>query len=84
MAKDTGGPAFPRARSADPEEFHKPETYHAQEGATLRDYFATHALNGILADHVSRLTRQEALLSPDLVAKACYDYADAMIAERTK
>ena len=76
MSKQTGGPAFPRARSADPGEYHKPETYHAQEGMDLRDYFAAKAMQGICADP------SIAPPSASMIASLAYEVADAMIAER--
>lgn len=44
---------------------------------TLRDYFAAKALAGMLAD-------PQVTGKPELVAKAAYQYADAMLAERVK
>lgn len=44
-------------------------------GATLRDYFAAHALN-------SPLIIPELL--PAEVARLCYELADALLAERAK
>ena len=44
---------------------------------TLRDYFAGKALNGVIADPTVQV-------DPQTAAKACYEYADAMLAERGK
>lgn len=68
-----GGPAFP----ADP---------HAVAGMTLRDYFATKAMQGILADRENVLRFHEIgeteLVSPEsLTAAAAYQMADAAIKE---
>lgn len=93
MSTNTGGPAFPRTRSADPENYHKPEVYEAQEGMSLRDYFAAKAISSILAmpeggiqshhpdDHIdnSSATRVAAMW-----AEQAYQIADAMVAERAK
>lgn len=49
-------------------------------GMTLRDYFAAKALQGYLSG------RNRAELASDRysVARACYGYADEMIAERSR
>ena len=65
MTKNTGGPAFPRPHSEPP--------HYAQEGMTLRDYFAAKALQGLLAD---------ADCFWDDAAPLAYQYADAMLKAR--
>ena len=80
MSKPDGGPAFPRA--------HVPATvtdmgnwqHHtpfvpAQDGMTLRDYFAAAALSGALYD---------ASINAADLAKDAYGIADAMLAARDK
>lgn len=47
------------------------------EGMTLRDWFASQALAGMLADSNYTCSSKEA-------ATAAYQYADAMLAERSK
>ena len=70
-----GGPAFPELRPFNAD-------WAADPGMSLRDYFAAKALEGILAfpgtldgDHNK---------SPSTVARAAYNYADAMIEARSK
>lgn len=63
-----GGPAFPVADE---------NQGWGSPGMSLRDWFAGQALAGLLADPAT---------SPDhsLVARVCYNYADAMLAARAK
>ena len=72
--KDNGGPAFPRPLSM----AHEDAVYHAQNGMTLRDWFAGQALAGEMA------TWTESDVSPyaNSVAKRCYKIADAMLEAR--
>ena len=79
--KNTGGPAFPRnyvpgsvTTDGSGRQYHTPFV-PAQEGMTLRDYFAAAALQGILAS--TKTTDDSAVVSAYLVA-------DAMIAERER
>lgn len=65
---DTGGPAFPRPHSG--------STQYAQEGMTLRDYFAAKAMQGIIAGWHTGLPP-----SKD-TAQSAYSYADAMLKAR--
>lgn len=57
-----------------------------QPGMSLRDYFAAHALTGILANaNPLRLSRgEEDLTTGDCFARRAYLFADAMLAERAK
>ena len=48
------------------------------DGMTLRDWFAGQALAGSLGNPES------SIISERLMAKVCYDYADAMLVERNK
>jgi hypothetical protein len=74
IGKPTGGPAFPVVTAND------------MWGMTLRDYFAAAALGQALAMEIER--RRSMIEPPPFdvegVAMACYDVADAMIAERDK
>lgn len=69
MTKNTGGPAFPRPHSEPP--------HYAQEGMTLRDYFAAKAMQGILAsgNTPKSVTNEE-------IARESYYLADAMLKAR--
>lgn len=68
---DDGGPAFPIKGLANDED--ADSRFH---GMSLRDWFAGMALCGSLAD--------DSTTSPAKEAGWAYDYADAMIVERTK
>lgn len=67
MTKNTGGPAFPRPHSEPP--------HYAQEGMTLRDYFAAKAMQGFCSGN-STNTQD--------IAKAAYIVADAMLKARER
>lgn len=67
-AKD-GGPAFPRVN------VNHAMGNGAQEGMSLRDYFAAAALTGLLARSPQVATG---------VAAGAYEYADALLAARSK
>jgi len=79
MSKNTGGAAFPRPTG---------EYNSAQDGMTLRDWFAGQALTGGLSSEdestgcvyttTSDYTREE------IAAREAYKMADAMIKERCK
>jgi hypothetical protein len=78
--RDTGGPAFPVIGAPG-----APEDY---PGATLRDYFAAKALQGLLpasetySRELARLKSETPL--EKFMAALAYCYADAMLKERTK
>lgn len=78
MHINTGGPAFPVPA---PTLVETPndgwQTYYAEPGITMRDYFAAKALQGLLAGARGRQDREA-------MANASYEYADAMIAESLK
>jgi hypothetical protein len=82
MSKDTGGQAFPdfmrlqllRQEGLSPEM--KETVYMQSSGMTLRDYFAAKAMQGMLAEGRTHLS--------ETVAKASYEYADAMLKARDK
>lgn len=61
---DNGGPAFPTQSDS-----------HYYHGMTLRDYFATKAMQGMLACEMLRATEQE-------FADRAYKVADAMLKAR--
>lgn len=79
MNKETGGQAFPLPCASDV----MGGVHWAEEGMTLRDYFAAKALQSLIAgrswDH---LKSHEEIV--DAWAAAAYKTADAMIAERAK
>ena len=73
--KQDGGPAFPYAIK------HVSGAEHSMVGMTLRDYFAAAALQGMLASPpvVDRFEVSKARWS-----SIAYEWADAMLAERSK
>lgn len=80
MRVKTGGPAFPRPVSINPNDVIE----FAAEGMSLRDYFAAKALipDKVLASAMdTSASEYEAL--PKL-AKWCYAWADAMLSERER
>lgn len=78
-AKDDGGPAFPASVAeilgvaTNSAEFDMP-------GMSLRDYFAGHALSGLMST-VADMAKGTTV---DTIAADCYGVADAMLAERSK
>jgi hypothetical protein len=72
----TGGAAFPhKAKHWDSDSgCYVASLDHHEPGMTLRDYFAAAALTGWLATDTTP--------TPKSTAKACYNYADAMLAAR--
>ena len=68
-----GGPAYPQAVVDHSGEARALSLY---DGMSLRDYFAAHALAGMLADECTRE------VGCPKIAENAYKYADAMIAER--
>jgi hypothetical protein len=83
VSKD-GGPAFPSIQLDDRGEAIVP----AQQGMTLRDYFASAALSGMLAAKTKAIRggpNDELLLdNPDIVGPLAYRHADAMLAARAE
>jgi hypothetical protein len=74
-----GGPAFPRvAHHRDPDHLH--DFYEAQEGMSLRDWFAGQALAGELATW--HITTSDPAEHSDKIAQRMYRIADAMLAAR--
>lgn len=85
MAKqfDDGGPAFPRAASEYTEHGTCQDgntAVNEQDGMTLWDYFAAHALTGLLAAETAEYGYKK-LEDATMTAASV---ADAMIAERKK
>lgn len=68
--KQDGGPAYPLQPAS------MPEMHYL--GMSLRDYFAGQALAGLLGGRGGPIQRK--FLSDE--ALLCYEYADAMLAER--
>lgn len=76
-----GGPAFPVSTSAlndGPAYGHQdgPDTWQFS-GMSLRDYLAGQALHGLVKENQTKYGKE-------VIVKACYEYADAMLAERAK
>lgn len=71
---NNGGPAFPRP------DFHSDTHYTspAQEGMSLRDYFAAKALAGFAANP----DQQCCTATPEQMAGWCYKWSDAMLKAR--
>jgi hypothetical protein len=75
-------PAFPRPIASVSEEqvIRDGITSEAQEGMELRDYFAAHALTGLLAFSPCECRQSP----PETAAKEAYEMADAMLAARER
>ena len=76
MNKNDGGPAFPR-----------PGDFNPQIGMSLRDYFATKAMQSILAYYdLPEVFRKDELEHPrnilSILVKDAYIVADAMLKAR--
>jgi hypothetical protein len=71
--ENTGGPAFPRPAS----EAHQHGMIQAQEGMSLRDYFAAKALPPMLHANAGKWAGNY-----DAYAKMAYEFADAMLKAR--
>ena len=76
MSKDNGGPAFLR-------DDYQADDGPGQRGMTLRDYFATNAMQGLFAFWVS-VNSKTCINDPDpkIIAEMSYEYADAMLKAR--
>ena len=80
--RQMGGPAFPRPRSARPKDERFPDS--AQEGMSLRDWFAGQALAGAIAASANE-TADPAISTQgyaELMARGSYRLADAMLKAR--
>ena len=75
MTKDTGGQAFPCVHELS-------ET----KGMTLRDWFAGQALQAIVTKHKPFVSADNKVWNKasQRAAAGAYEYADAMLAERSK
>jgi len=74
--KETGGAAFPNVFEIQAKDgYHR--SYYVETGMDLRDYFAAKALAGMTGQFHEHWTTASA-------AKAAYELADAMLAERAK
>jgi hypothetical protein len=68
-------PAFPRPHSG--------TSQFAQEGMTLRDYFAANVLQGVMSSIEMGITFSKGDKPPsDEIAESCYAMADAMMKAR--
>ncbi|HBU8232619.1 TPA: hypothetical protein MDC20_003284 [Morganella morganii] len=74
MTDKTGGAAFPASGHPDMQ-------FVAQEGMTLRDYFAAKAMQGIL---VNAERNEFSFGKVDEIASKAYELADAMLRAREK
>ncbi|WP_438279674.1 hypothetical protein [Pseudomonas alabamensis] len=96
MSKEDGGPAFPvEIRNTTDEAFIgclgeevKPNSFAIYTGVSVRDYFATKAMNGYLANpwQAKELddTGDSSAEQMRIVAEISYAMADAMLAARVK
>jgi hypothetical protein len=62
--------------------------YNRDSGMTLRDYFAAKAMLGLHYDStvllaINELAKKKNIKPEEQVARAAYDMADAMLAERS-
>lgn len=76
MDANDGGPAFPVVHAIIPQQGHFVTAPPAIHGMSLRDWFAGQVLMGFAAHQNNHSwTRKQ-------IAQDCYDWAEAMIAER--
>lgn len=71
--EEKGGAAFPVVETRG--------EFDAEAGMTLRDWFAGQALAAIATTEWHGYSIH---ITPNTIAKAAYDYADAMLKERAK
>jgi hypothetical protein len=76
MTTETGGPAFPVFHQNEITGYVPPES----AGMTLRDYFASKAMEGILASNTEHEHEDAHIF--DAIAEASYKQADAMLKAR--
>lgn len=81
MSNINGGSAFPRAASIYPNGIAL-KNGGAQEGMSLRDYFAAKALAALILKDKDDINRGASAVPK--MASWAYEYADAMLAERAK
>lgn len=82
MSKDTGGAAFPRPASEDPHL--RNCDYEAQDGMTLRDYFAAKAMQSVILNIGYDIKCEPGATVAEVISHQAYSLADAMLAERAK
>lgn len=75
-AKD-GGAAFPRRAIGS-------ELAGDMPGLSIRDWFAGQFLAGMIAAPPGRFKVTKGFSDKEATAQACYDYADALLAERAR
>ncbi len=73
--RETNPPAFPRPASRS-DATGRTEERNAQEGMALRDFFAAHALGALVL--------RESAEHPEVLARAAYIMADAMLKARAE
>jgi hypothetical protein len=84
--QNDGGPAFPRSMGHNGMLHREEHESNSDEmGMSLRDYFAGQALITLPLSEFD-VRRLQASLSPDyqVIARICYNLADAMLKEREK
>jgi len=74
-----GGPAFPKAGHEVAGSLN-----WGNDGMSLRDYIAVHALGMIKTDDVNRQVEKHSVRPEVVIANLAYVIANAMIAEREK
>jgi len=79
MSKDNSGSAFPIRQHYDEATGHY--IHYADDGMSLRDYFAASAVKGFTANPMCNPETQQHFNN---LAEDAYRLADAMIAERNK
>jgi hypothetical protein len=72
MSKETGGPAFPGVD----------ELGDPHNGMTLRDYFATKAMQAVITDWLNTGDIFQDAEIAEVIARDCYIVADAMLKAR--
>lgn len=88
MSRPDGGAAFPRPLGHNGQPTYS-EVSTAQDGMSLRDWFAGQALNGCFAsdrwiDGIDKNAAQLGVEFAAAIAVMAYKYADTMLAERAK
>jgi len=77
MNKDTGGPAFPANHF---------DLADGEHGMTLRDYFASKAMQGLICEFLEDFKRTKTKKEKNILKKefagACYGVADEMLKAR--
>jgi hypothetical protein len=79
MTTEKGGPAFPSKKRIQRAGYATQE-FEPVDGMTLRDYFASKAMEGIFASNTEH-DHEDAVIF-DVVAEAAYRMADAMLEAR--